>query len=258
MRLLLSCLGLLLLAPILIAATPAEAAWQKGQQAMDRDRIEDAIGHFQVALRLDAKFAQAHLSLAAAYLALGHDNKALPHMARYLKARPHHFLVRLHYGELLHRQDRLEEAWQHIDRVVREVQEHPRLADDHLLACHTRLMELAVDLGDEYNEHLHRGIGLFLLARKRAEPGDTASRRAAEELLCKAAAELILARQRRPGDGRACWYLHGVWKQLAQRQPAMRWLRAAEQAAPYSKMTHIEKRDLELACTVLRLETTRK
>src|SRR4051794_31853508 len=62
-------------APPLAAAPPAEDAWQAGQREMERDRIQEAMGHFRTALRLDPTFAQARLSLAAAHLALSEDNQ---------------------------------------------------------------------------------------------------------------------------------------------------------------------------------------
>lgn len=258
MRVILPCLGLLFFAPCLVAAPAAEEAWRKGQAALEAERPKDAIGHFATALRLDSKFAQAHLSLAAAHLALNQEKEALTFLQSYLKLKPEHFLIRLHYAELLYRQDHVEDAWGHLERVVREMQEYPQFAEEHLVGCHTRLMEIAHDLGDAYGENLHRGIGLYLLARKRAELGDERGRRLAEEMLCKAAAELTLARLRRPDEARPSWYLHGVWVQLAQRQPALKWLRRAEEAAPFSGMTPAEKRDLYLACSLLQLEQARK
>jgi hypothetical protein len=257
MRLFLPCLGLLLSASCLFAA-PAEDSWRKGQAALEADRTREAIGHFRACLRADPAFAQAHLSLAACHLALSEEKEALPHLQAYLILQPQHFLIRLHYGELLYRLDRIEEAWTHLERVVREMQEYPRLADEHLVGCHTRLMEIAHDLGDAYGENLHRGIGLYLLARKRAEVDGERGRRLAEEMLCKAAAELTLARLRRPDEARPYWYLHGVWAQLSQRQPALKWLRRAEETAPFSVLTPAEKLDLYLACSALHLETARK
>jgi tetratricopeptide (TPR) repeat protein len=236
------------------APTPAEAAWQRGQLAMERDRLEEAVGQFQLSLRLDPGLAQARLSLAAAHLALGQDKEALPHLAAYLQARPDHHLIRAHYADLLARLGLAAEASRQLERFVADVQPIARLADRHLIASHTRLMEIAQSRRDEYNEHLHRGIGLYLLAGKRAELGDGPSLRVAEELLCKAAAELTLARLAAPGRGRPCWYLHQVWARLAQRQPALRWLRAAEGAGPLSDLTPAETRDLELAARAARLE----
>src|SRR5438270_329696 len=130
MRLSLPCLAVLLCAPALVAAGPAEEAWQAGQREMERDRIQEAMGHFRTALRHDPGFAQARLSLAAAHLALSEEKQALPHLKAYLDARPEHFLIRLHYGELLFRLEQVEEASGQIERVVRDVQEYPKLADD--------------------------------------------------------------------------------------------------------------------------------
>ena len=61
---------LLLLLALLAQPSPADKAWQAGQKAMEEDRLDEAIGQFHLALRLDAGFSQAHLSLAAAHLAL--------------------------------------------------------------------------------------------------------------------------------------------------------------------------------------------
>jgi hypothetical protein len=108
-------------------------------------------------------------------------------------------------------------------------------------------MEIAEAEEDEYGEHLNRGIGLFLLGRQRVVLADAEARLSAESLLFKAAGELMLARVRRPDEARPCWYLHEVWSQLAQSQPAARWLRAAEAEAPFSYLTPAERRRLQLA-----------
>jgi tetratricopeptide (TPR) repeat protein len=238
--------------------SPAQKALQLGQTALDRDRFEEAIGHFQLSLRLDPNLVQNHLSIAAAHLALGQQQESLPYLAAYLKARPHHFLIRWHYAEVLMNADRPGEALDQLDRFVEAAQDHPRIADEHLVACHTRMMELAERQGDDYREHLHRGIGLYLLAQKRSELGDAKSRRLAEELLCKAAAELTLARMRSPTQARPCWYLYGVWTSLAQRQPAMRWLRTAEKYGPMNDLTPAEQRELYLASAERKREVWKK
>jgi tetratricopeptide (TPR) repeat protein len=237
---------------------PAQKAWQLGQTALDRDRFDEAIGQFELSLRLEPSMVQNHLSIAAAHLALGQQQQSLPHLAAYLKARPDHFLIRWHYAEVLMNTDRPGEALTQLERFVEAAQEHPRIAEEHLVACHTRMMELAERQGDDYREHLHRGIGLYLLAQKRAEPGDGPSRKMAEELLCKAAAELTMARVQRPSQARPCWYLYGVWTRLAQRQPAMRWLREAEQYGPMNDLTPAEQRELFLASAERRREVWKK
>ncbi|MFO0928636.1 MAG: tetratricopeptide repeat protein [Gemmataceae bacterium] len=234
-------------APLPAEPTPAEKAWQLGQLAMQRDRFEEAITRFRQCLQLDPKQVEAHLSLAAAHLAVGQDRQAVPHMAAYLKARPAHCQVRLPFAEVLLRLDETDAAQVQIERFVAAIQDQPPLAGEHLVGCHTRLMEIAERQGDEYAERLHRGIGLYLLAVKRLELGGDEARRTAEELLCKAAAELTLARMTRPGEARPCWYLHEVWTRLGQRQPAVKWLRMAEQGADFSDLTPTEQRELHLA-----------
>jgi hypothetical protein len=230
------------------ANAPAVRAFYLGKQALEKDRPDQAIGQFQLSLRLDPSLVQNHLSLAAAYLARGQDAQAAPHLARYVAARPDHHLVRAHFAELLLRLDHLDEARTHFERFSADVQDHPDLAGEHLVHCHSRLMEIAQAEGNDYAEHLHRGIGLYLLACQRAGLPEADLELTVEGLLFKAAAELTLARHERSDEARPCWYLYQVWSRLAQRQPATRWLRAAEAAAPFSALTPAERRQLQLAC----------
>lgn len=251
-------LSLLLALSAPIDPTPAQKALQLGQAAMDRDRFDEAIGQFQISLRLDPKLFEAHLSLAAAHLALGQDRLAAPHLGAYLDARPSHFLARMPYAELLAKLERFAEARAQLDRFIADVQDHPRVADEHLIASHTRLMEIATRVGDEYTERLHRGIGLYLLAVKRRELGGAEATRLAEELLCKSAGELTMARLRRPHEARPSYYLHDVWRTLGQRQPAERSLREAESHAGLSSLTPAETRRLHLATTLRQLEQVKR
>jgi tetratricopeptide (TPR) repeat protein len=227
---------------------PALRAWQDGQRAMQEGRTEQAIACYRESLRLDPSLARNHLSLSAAYLGLGQDEQAAPHLARYLAAQPDHLVIRSHYAELLLRLQRAGDARAQFERFIAEVQDHEELARQHLVHCHSRLMEIAEGDEDEYGEHLHRGIGLYLLARQRAELGEVEGGLSAEALLCKAAGELTLARLRRPDEARPWWYLHEVWSQLGQQQPAGRSLRAAAATAPLTYLTPAEQRDLRRAC----------
>ncbi|HVS38690.1 MAG TPA: hypothetical protein VMS17_24250, partial [Gemmataceae bacterium] len=106
--------------------------------------------------------------------------------------------------------------------------------------------------------HLHRGIGLYLLARQQAALPEDECGYPPESLLCKAAGELILASRERPDEARPCWYLFAVWSQLAQRQPAARWLRQAEAGSPFSYLTPAERRGLETAVHSQDAEARRK
>ena len=252
-------LALVLTAPAEAAPPPvAVRAWQKGQEALDADRLDEAVGQFRLALRLDPAFVRARLSLAAAHLALGQDREAIPQLAAYLQARPEHFLVRMPYAEVLARLDRHAEARAQLETFVAAVQENPRLADDHLVTCHTRLMEIGERLGDEYGERLHRGIGLHLLAVKRLEAGGPTSKAGAEELLFKSAAELTIARLLEPTEARPWWYLHLVWSRLGQSHPARRSLHAAEACLGFDQLTPAERRDLHLRLEACSLSTLRR
>jgi tetratricopeptide (TPR) repeat protein len=229
-------------------SSPGLPEWQKGQQALLEGQTEQAIAAFQQSLKQDPDLVRNHLSLAAAYLAQGQEEKAAEQLEHYLNKQPDHYVVRGEYAELLLRLGRLEAAREQFERFEADIQDHETLARQHLVHCHSRLVEIAQRLEDDYAVHLHRGIALYWLARRRAELTDAGDELSSEGLLCQSASEFVLARRERPDEARPCWYLHEVWSQLAQCQPATRWLRAADEAAPFSYLTPAEQRRLHLAC----------
>lgn len=249
-----ACLALVLVlsASVVYSTEPAPSSpglpdWQEGQQAMLEGQTEKAIASFQESLKKDATLVRNHLSLAAAYLAQGREEQAAEQMEKYLQAQPDHSVVRGQYAELLLRLDRLGEARDQLERFEADLQERETASWQHLVHCHTRLMDIAERIEDDYGLHLHRGIALYWLARQRSELKDAGEVLSSEGLLCQSASELVLARRARPDEARPCWYLHEVWTQLAQRQPARRWLRAAEEAALFSYLTPAELRGLHFA-----------
>jgi tetratricopeptide (TPR) repeat protein len=229
-------------------SSPAVEAWERGQRVMLAGDTDGALAAFRESLRLDPNLTRNHLSLAAAYLEKGDEAAAADHMAEYLRRQPDHFIVRIHYAELLLRLGRPREAREHFERFVADVQSRPELAEEHLIHCHSKLMEIAEAQEDEYGEHLHRGIGLYLLAKQRQLLPDAGDEMSAEGMLCKAAGELAMAIHGRPAEARPCWYLSAVWTELAQRRPAARWLHAASEAAPFTYLTPAEREALRLAC----------
>jgi tetratricopeptide (TPR) repeat protein len=241
-------------APLAAAEAPpagaaAEQLWRQGREAMRQGRPAEAIRYYEQSLAADGARARNHLSLAAAYLEKGDEAAAAPHLAQYLATFPEHHVVRAHYAELLLRLHRPGEARRQFERFIADTQDVPELASKYLIHCHSRLMEIAQAEGDEYDEHLHRGIGLYLLACERAElPYPDEGELTVEGVLCRAAGELTMARMRRRDEARPCWYLYEVWSRLAQPRPALRHLREADAAAPFSYLTPAEKRDLHLAC----------
>ena len=138
------------------------------------------------------------------------------------------------------------EARAEFEAAVAEAQDELPLS--HLIHCHSRLTQIAEAEEEKYDEHLNRGIGLYLLARERAALPDPDGELSVEGLLCRAAGELTLARLERPDEARPSWYLYKVWSRLAQRRPALRSLREASDRAPFSYLTPAEQRGLQLAC----------
>jgi tetratricopeptide (TPR) repeat protein len=229
-------------------AAQARQLWVRGQEAMRQGKPDEAIKYYEQSLAADPAQKRGQLSLAAAYIQRGDEAGAARHLAQYVAAFPEQHVARAHYAELLLRLQRPQEARAQFERLVADVQDVPELALKHLVHCHSRLMEIAEAEGDEYAEHLNRGIGLYLLARERAglpdpEEGDLS----VESVLCKAAGELTMARMARRDEARPCWYLYAVWSRLDQRQPALRHLREADATAAFSSLTPAERRDLELA-----------
>ena len=232
--------------------------WEKGQAAMREGNPNAAIRLYQESVAKDPRMVCNHLSLATAYLEKKDFANACTHLAKYVEARPEQLVIRSRYADLLLRLHRSTEARAEFERLVADVQERGEGGGDHLVRIHGRLMELAELEQDEYAEHLHRGIGLFLLARKRSALGDPDGELPPEGLLCKAAAELTRARLARPTEARPCWYLFEVWSGLGQRQPAVCQLREAQAAAHFSYLTPAEERSLHLAFGRYQGESQRK
>jgi tetratricopeptide (TPR) repeat protein len=229
-------------------AALARQLWEQGQEAMRLSRTDEALRCYRASLDADPTFFRNHLSLAAAYLDQRDLERACPHFALYLQACPDHLIVRAHYAELLLRLNRPDEARAEFARFVADAQEQAEQFARQLIHCHSRLMEIAETAEDEYAEHLHRGIGLFLLARQQQASRDEDPSPCPESLLCRAAAELTLARVEKPDEAQPSWYLYEVWSRLAQRHAALRCLHDADQAAPFSYLTPTEQAGLALAC----------
>jgi len=251
------CLGCQSLPPVQQEdKSSASRYWEMGQAAMRQGRTEKAIICYEQSLAADPNFMRNHLSLAPAYLEENNADNACAHLAQYVDANPDQLPIRARYAELLLRSRRLSEARAQFEQLVCDSQAQGGTPD--LIHSHSRLMEIAEESEDAYNEHLHRGIGLFLLARKRATLPDPEEDLPAEGLLCKAAAELTLAKQQRPEEARPPWYLYEVWSRLGQRQPALCRLWEADAAAPFTFMTPTERCALHLAYERYLAEVQRK
>jgi tetratricopeptide (TPR) repeat protein len=237
------------LAPAALPPSPvAVRCWTEGQLALQQGEKDKAKECFEQGLDADPQFAPNHLSLAAACLEKGDDEGACLHLAHFVAAQPDQLKARTHYAELLLRLHRLPEARRQFERCDADAQERDPPLPSHVIHCHSQLTKIAIEEDDDYAEHLHRGIGLYLLSRERASLPDPDGELSAESLLFRASLELRKARRERPGEARPCWYLYEVWSELGQRQPAMKYLHQAKAAEALSYLTSAERRDLRLAC----------
>jgi tetratricopeptide (TPR) repeat protein len=236
----------------------AVQCWQLGQEALRDGKVDKAIALYQRSLQLDPELCRNYLSLAAAYSAMGAEDRAVEYLTRYVQKQPDHVAVRAHLAEILLRTQRPEAAREQFERCVADLQARPESDLARLIHCQSRLVELAEIFQDEYAERLHRGIGLYLMACQRAKLPEPDGDLAVQGLLFKAARELSAARLERPDTARPCWYLHQVWSRLGQQQPADRWLRITENTAALADLTRVEKAELEEARHRATVTRTRK
>jgi tetratricopeptide (TPR) repeat protein len=237
----------------------AALLWQKGQDAMRHGQPTDAVRCYQQSLALDPALTRNYLSLAAACVETGDDDAACQHLRRYVQANPDQLGIRLHLADLELRLKHWPEARREFDRCVRCAQEGTGSAEDELLHCHARLMEVAEAVEDYYEEHLHRGIGLCILARQRATLSDPEGEMSTESILCKAAGELTLAQNDRPGLARPNWYLYSVWSMLDQKSAATRCLRQAAESAPFTgDLTTAELRQMRCQSRCVSVEVQKR
>ncbi len=245
----LSLLGCRQLGP---TATPPTAAavrlWTEGQLARQSGTPGKAKDCFEQGLVADPQFAPNRLSLAAACLEQGDEDGACVHLAHYVAAQPDQLRARSHYAELLLRLHRWPDARKQYERFDADAQAQERPANSQLIRCHSQLTKIAMEENDYYLEHLHRGIGLYLLGQERAVLPDPNGDLPTEGLMCRAALELRKAHRSRPEEARPSWYLYEVWSYLGRRQPAMQSLHDAVESAPLSYLTAAERRNLHLAC----------
>ena len=184
-----------------------------------------------------------HLSLAADCLERGDDAAAAVHLERHVGENPDQIVFRARLADLLVRLDRLPAAQAQYEAAAAHAHDGPPAARRQLVHYHTRLMEIARSRGDDYAEHLHRGIGLYFVGRRLSDEGSTDE---VERILCKAAAALKEAQAARPDEARPAWYLYCIWSHLDQPRPAERALRQAIANAPFSRLSAAEARKLEL------------
>lgn len=184
---------------------------------------------------------------AAAALEAGQLELAAALLEQVVNSHPEQILIRAQYAELLYRLGKNFDAKLHFEMFIALAQEHGDVAFRYLLHSHSRLVALAEADHNAYAEHLHRGLGLYLLACRRAAEDQAAPSTGSltpAALLCRAAAELQQARAERPDEARPHLYLYAVWSRLGQPAAAAAALRQADQLAALSFLTPRERRQL--------------
>jgi len=187
------------------------------------------------------------LQAAAMHLQKGENAAALPCLTRYVEQNPDQVVMRAHLAELLLKLDKADEAREQLERFIVDSQLQGELASQQLANGYIRLMEIAQKQGDDYAEHLNRGIGLYCIAEQiLARPGGNENP-GAEKSLFKAIDELKLAAHLRPDQPRPQWYLHESWSALGQSQPAHQALRRSRKLTVFGGLTPAEAESLALA-----------
>lgn len=179
------------------------------------------------------------LTLAAESLAKGDDPTAATHFAAYVKAHPDQFMFRLYLADLYLKLDKPAEAKPHYERFIADAQDASAPPREHLVHCHTKLMEIAQKGNDRFGESLHRGIGLVLLTREAAADAETK-----EEMLCQALQTLLEAQEQRPGDRRVQVYLAEAHDRAGNRRGADVARAAARNLASPETLTSAELRSI--------------
>ncbi len=184
---------------------------------------------------------------AAAALVDGRQDLAAALLEQHVEEHPEAILVRAQLAELLFRMERFPQARHYFETFIALAQIKGDLAFRYLIHSHSRLVDIALAQKQAFDEHLHRGIGLFMLAERRAMETDQAEGPSATSLLARAVDELQSARQRRPREARVHWYLHRVYHRLGQPSSARSALQLADQCALQSRLTPQERLELALA-----------
>ncbi len=183
------------------------------------------------------------LSAAADALANGDDKTAGREFRRHLQKNPKQFLFRYQLAEIYFRTGDNTSAKQELLQTIADAQEAKTVNNTLLVRCHTLLLEIAVEKGDTYGEHLHRGIGLTLLAQRILEIEEEKSENA-ETLLCKAIKELKKAREAQTNDAQAAWYLSKCYRGLGESAQADRMISIAKENASLNSLPAKELREI--------------
>ena len=97
----------------------AEAQNNVGGILMKQGRLEEAIGHYEQSLRIRPNYAEAHYNLGNALLKAGKLPEAIEHWEQALRFKPDFAVAHNDLGAALIRQGRLQEAIEHCEQALR-------------------------------------------------------------------------------------------------------------------------------------------
>lgn len=143
--------------------------------------------------------ADAALEKAAEALERGDTSAAMPHFRTYVNAYPDAAGVRFQLAELLFRANKPHDARAEYETCLSSFAAS-LVPSPQQVQCHTRLMGLAEDRGDDFREHLHRAQGLYLLVKRWDADPKRRDDVESEKTLSQALEALATAAEIRPGD----------------------------------------------------------
>ena len=256
----------------------AMALWREGQEAMKTGDFPRALASYQASQKVAPWLARTQLSLAATYIQVENPAKAAEHLRKYLELEPSHWQVRQQLADLLlqlgHKALARQEFLHHVHAAQSALESGVQLRATQkdfvlLVHGHGRLMELAEDDHNFQAYHLHRGLGLFFLAKSCEQAAISESNvpvsigqkkpesnpgPAPQEILLKSIHELMETQKQAPSEPRSAWYLHQAWKEMGQRALAEHWLRIALQSPGSGELHPAEMRHMALAKVGLQME----
>lgn len=177
------------------------------------------------------------LALAAECLDRGDSSKAVAHLADHVRKNPDQVLFRSMLAEQFLKLGRFNEARMEFERSADEYRIDTANHRDELIQCHTRLMLIAQDQGDEFAESFHRGAGLLLVIE--SWNGKEQDGKLKERTLSQALAQFRQALERKPDDAMANLMLGKVLLRMGQHAAARSAFLKAN-AAPPSRFTDAE------------------
>lgn len=182
-----------------------------------------------------------YLALAAERLDRGDAAGAVPHLAAHVDRFPDHVTIRAMLAEQLLTAGQTGPARVEYERTAEDYAADVTKHRDSLVMCHTRLMRLAQDDGDETREAYHRGAGLYYLVAGWNDTDHDPT--LTERTLSQSLTHLKAATAQRPDDARLHLLMGDVLTRLGQPAAARAAYRTAANAPP-GCLTETERTEL--------------